>query len=60
MKMTAPSDESPLAWMLYDGPQWVHIYLNSGNTGGTSLSMTIDANTVQFTKSKAWAKRRPR
>ena len=38
--------------MLYDGPQWVHINLNSGNTGGTALSMTIDANTVQFTKSK--------
>ena len=52
MKMTAPSDETPLAWMLYDGPQWVHIYLNSGNTGGTALSMTIDANSVQFTKSK--------
>ena len=52
MKMTAPSDESPLAWMLYDGPLWVHIYLNSGNTGGTALSMTIDAKNVQFTKSK--------
>jgi hypothetical protein len=51
-KFTAPADESPLAYMLYDGPQWVHIVLNSGNTGGTSLSMTIDSNTVQFTKSK--------
>ena len=38
--------------MLYQGPPWVHINLNSGNTGGTALSMTIDLNTVQFTKSK--------
>ena len=52
MKLTAPSDETPLAWMLYDGPQWVHINLNSGNAGGTALSMTIDAQNVQFVKSK--------
>ena len=52
MKFTAPADETPLSYMLYQGPLWVHIVLNSGNTGGTSLSMTIDANTVQFTKSK--------
>ena len=52
MKFTAPADETPLAYMRYDGPLWVHIVLNSGNVGGTSLSMTIDANTVQFTKSK--------
>ena len=51
-KFTAPADETPLAYMRYDGPLWVHIVLNSGNVGGTSLSMTIDANTVQFTKSK--------
>jgi hypothetical protein len=38
--------------MLYDGPQWVHINLNSGNAGGTALSMTIDAQNVQFVKSK--------
>jgi len=52
MKFTAPADETPLSYMLYQGPLWVHINLNSGNTGGTSLSMTIDANNVQFTKSK--------
>jgi len=52
MKFTAPSDESPLNYMLSTGPLWVHINLNSGNTGGTALSMTIDANSVQFTKSK--------
>ena len=51
-KFTAPADETPLAYMLYDGPQWVHITLNSGNSGGTSLSLTVDANNVQFTKSK--------
>ena len=52
MKFTAPADETPLSYMLYQGPLWVHIALNSGNTGGTALSMTLDLNTVQFTKAK--------
>ena len=52
MKFTAPADESPLNYMLSTGPLWVHINLNSGNTGGTALSMTSICKIVQFTKSK--------
>lgn len=49
---TAPADETPLAYMLYDGPQWLHIVLNNGLSGASQVQLTIDSHTAQSTKSK--------
>ena len=52
LKFTAPYDESPLAYMLYDGYQWIHIVLDNGLSGTSHLRLTIDGNTGQSVKAK--------
>ena len=52
LKFTAPYDESPLAYMLYQGYQWLHIVLDNGLSGTSHIRLTIDGNTGQATKAK--------
>ena len=52
LKYTAPYDESPLALMLYEGYQWVHIVLDNGLSGTSHARLTIDAHNAQAVKSK--------
>ena len=59
MKFTAPADETPLSYMLYQGPLWVHINLNSGNTGGTSPVDDDRREKRAVHQEQAWAQRGP-
>ena len=52
LKYTAPYDESPLALMLYEGYQWVHIVLNNGLAGNAAIILTVNAHNCQAVKSK--------
>ena len=52
LKFTTPYDESPLAYMLYEGYQWIHIVLDNGLSGTSHIRLTIDGNTGQSTKAK--------
>jgi hypothetical protein len=52
MKFTTPPDETPLSYLLYQGYQYVHIALSSPGSGGTVVSLTVDAHSCQTTKSK--------
>jgi len=52
MNVTTPSDETALAWMLYDGTQYVHIYLSNGLSGSSLVSLAVDAHAAQTVKSK--------
>lgn len=52
LKFATPADETPLAYMLYEGYQWMYIVLQGPGSSGTAVSFTFSAHTMQATKSK--------
>ena len=52
LKFATPADETPLSYLLYQGYQWLYIVLQGPGTGGTAVSFTFQAHSMQATKSK--------
>jgi len=51
-QFTTPGDESPLVYMLYDGPQLIQVVLDNGLSGTSHIKLTITGHNAQAVKSK--------
>lgn len=52
LNFTTPADETPLSYMLYQGYQRVFISLSSPGSGGTVVSLQMNATSAQSVKAK--------